>query len=163
MATSSVMRARTRSGCSARLSSTRRFHVSASGAFGRPYTVQRLSFAVSARSAMNPPPAVSSTPFVGSVIRAREIGDEDGGSTIDSCPPAAVTGMTMSRANTDRPARDSRSWGGVPWTSDTCRPSSAASRTISPAGMGTFDQPSRSASMVRSARPATASPSTCKS
>ena len=109
---------------------------------------------------MKPPFAVRSTPPLGTASAAREMGAADGGMVTDSVPADAATGSTTSSVRTERPARDSRTWGGGLSTSDTGRPSSRASRTISPAGICTRVQPSRRTSIVSSARPLTESLST---
>jgi hypothetical protein len=102
---------------------------------------------------MKPPLTFRSTPLRGSTSDAREIGAVDEGSAIDSVPADEASGMTMSSVSTTRPARDSSTCGGGPSTSDTGCPSIRASRTINPAGICTRVQPSRSTSIVSSARP----------
>ena len=59
----------------------------------------------------------------------------------------------LERQHRRGPVRDSTTCAGGPSISGTGWPSRRASRTISPAGIGTFTQPSRNTSTVSSARP----------
>ena len=152
--TTVVTRARVRRVCSARRSSTLRFHDNVSGWLGRPNAVKRLSAGDSVRSVTKPPATVRSTPLRGSVSVARVIGEAEAGRAIDSVPAEEASGMTTSSVSTTRPARESSTCGGGPSTSETGCPSRRASRTIRPAGICTGVQPSRSTSIVTSARPA---------
>ena len=75
------------------------------------------------------------TPLFGSASVTRAIGDEDGGSAIDSTPADVVSGIAMSSVSTERPARATRTRGGAPSMSGTGWPSSRASRAFNPAGI----------------------------
>ena len=80
-----------------------------------------------------------------------------------------ATGTSTSSNSSKRPACERSAercvppLPGVPGTSDTCFPSSRASRTSRPAGTGTRTHPSFKTSTVRLARPAARSPATCRS
>jgi hypothetical protein len=154
------MRARARSGRDARRSSILRFHENVSGRPGAPYTVHRLSVALSTCSATKPPLTVRSTPVRGTVSVIDETAEDEGGSVIDSRPPDASTGMTTSSASTERPLREMSTRGGVPSTSAVGRLSRSAPRTSMPAGTWMLTQPCLITSTVRRASPVTVSPLT---
>ena len=149
-----VTRARVRSGCSARRSSTLRFHDSVSGWLGRPNAVHRLSPGDSVRSAMKPP----ATDEIDAAARQRQDGARESAPprpAVQSirCPPTRraaarcrASGRRGRCAIAARAAAD-------PSTSETGCPSMRASRTIRPAGICTRVQPSRITSIVSSARP----------
>ena len=94
-----------------------------------------------------------------------------------SSPAEAVTGIAISSSSTERPECESSAESWPPpfplplpsETSETSFPSSRASRTSKPAGMGTRTQPSFKTSMVSVARPEAssapdaASPLMCRS
>jgi len=87
----------------------------------------------------------------------------DAGKLIDSVPAAATSGTTRSSDTTVRPVRESNTYGGAPSTSAAGAPSTRASLTMSPAGIGMRAHPSRKTSRVKTPRPVIVSPSMCRS
>src|SRR2546430_6363879 len=149
---------RIRKGCVTRWSSVFLRQAKVSGSFPRPYAIHLLSDADSDFSESRPLVSRTSTPCRGSCTDARVTPEAVDGSVILSSPVADATGMAISSNKSARPAweRSAESWLPAlllaPGTRETSLPSSLASRTRRPAGIGTRTQPSFKTSTVKLAR-----------